>query len=72
MKSMKLLQTNKNQQKGAFNNNYILMQRIQTQRLSVKENLFIIMAYVRDKTNNHEAPIKDSNGIIIEDDLSGV
>ena len=27
--------------------------------------------YLRDMINNHKTPIKDSNGIIIEDDLSG-
>ena len=31
----------------------------------------MIMSYLRDIINNHKAPVKDSNGIIIEDDLSG-
>ena len=31
----------------------------------------MIMPYLRDMINNHKAPIKDSNGIIIEDDLFG-
>ena len=31
----------------------------------------MIMPYLRDMMNNHKAPIKDSNGIIIEDNLLG-
>ena len=31
----------------------------------------MIMPYVRDMINNYKAPIKDSNSIIIEDDLCG-
>ena len=31
----------------------------------------MIMTYLESMINNHKAPIRDSNGIIIEDDLSG-
>ena len=31
----------------------------------------MIMPYLRDMINSHRAPVMDSNGIIIEDDLSG-
>ena len=31
----------------------------------------MIMPYLGDMINNHKAPIRDSNGIIIKDDLSG-
>ena len=31
----------------------------------------MIMPYLRGMINSHRAPVRDSNGIIIEDDLSG-
>ena len=31
----------------------------------------MIMPYLENIINNHKAPIRDSNGVIIEDDLSG-
>ena len=31
----------------------------------------MIMPYLEDMIDNHKAPIRDSNGVIIEDDLSG-
>ena len=31
----------------------------------------MIMPYLENMINNHKAPIRDSNGVIIEDDLSG-
>ena len=36
-----------------------------------EDYLDIIRPYLRDMINNHKVPIKNPNGIIIEDDLSG-
>ena len=59
--------------KDAFSNNYIEYEsrRDKGRRLSVKEYLYMIMPYLEDMINNHKAPIRDSNGVIIKDDLSG-
>ena len=59
--------------KGAFNNNYKEYESRgdKDKKLSIKEYLFMIMPYLGDMINNHKAPIRDCNGIIIEDDLSG-
>ena len=56
-----------------FNNNCIEYESrgSKDKRLSVKEYLYIIMPYLEDLINNHKALIKDSNSIIIKDDLSG-
>ena len=60
--------------KDAFNNNCIECESRgdKDKKLSVKEHLFMVMPYLIEMINNHKAPIiKDSNGIIIADDLSG-
>ena len=31
----------------------------------------MVMPYLENMINNHKAPIRDSNGVIIEDELSG-
>ena len=59
--------------KDAFNNNYIEYESRgdKDKRLSVREYLYMIMPYLENMINNHKAPIRDSNSIIIKDDLSG-
>ena len=59
--------------KGAFNSNYIEYESRggKDKNLSPEDYLDIIRPYLRDMINNHKAPIKNSNGIIIEDDLFG-
>ena len=59
--------------KGAFNNNYIEYESRgdKDKNLSPEDYLDIIRPYLRDMINNHKAPIKDSDNIIIEDDFSG-
>ena len=59
--------------KDAFNNNYIEYESRgdKDKRLSVSEYLYMIIPYLENMINNYKAPIRDSNGIIIEDDLSG-
>ena len=58
--------------KGAFNNNYIEYESRgdKDKRLSVREYLYMIIPYLENMINNYKAPIRDSNGVIIEDDLS--
>ena len=60
--------------KGAFNNNYIEYESRgdKDKKLSVKEYLFMIVPCLGDMINNHKAPIRDCNSIIIKDNLSGV
>ena len=59
--------------KSAFNNKYIEYESKgdKDKILSVKEYLFMIRPYLSDMINSHKAPIRDSNDITIEDDLSG-
>ena len=59
--------------KGAFNNNYIEYESRgdKDKRLSVREYLYMIIPYLENMIRNYKAPIRDSNGVIIEDDLSG-
>ena len=58
--------------KGALNNNYIKYESRgdKNKKLSVRKYLFMIIPYLRDMINSHKVPIRDSNNIIIEDDLS--
>ena len=58
--------------KGAFKDNYIKYESRgdKDKILSVREYLYRIMP-LEDMINNHKAPIRDSNGVIIEDKLSG-
>ena len=53
--------------KGTFNNNYIEYKSRgdKDKILSVREYLYMIMPYLEDMINNHKAPIRDSNGVII-------
>ena len=57
--------------KHAFNSNYVEYESRgdKDKRLSVRECLYMIMPYLENMINDHKAPIGDSNGIIIEDDL---
>ena len=59
--------------KDAFNSNCTEYERRgdKDKKFSVKEHLFMVMPYLIEMIDNHKAPIKDSNGIIIADDLSG-
>ena len=59
--------------KSAFNSNYIEYESRggKGKRLSVKKYFYMIMSYLEDMINDHKAAIKDSNGRVIEGDLSG-
>ena len=59
--------------KGAFNNNYIEYESRghKDKNLLPEDYLDITRPYLRDIINNHKARIKDSNDIIIENDLFG-
>ena len=59
--------------KGAFSNNYIKYESRgdKDKVLYVREYFYMIMSYLENMINNHKAPIRDSSGVITEDDLSG-
>ena len=66
-------QTSKNVVDSTFYNNYIEYESRgdKDKTLSVRKYLFMIIQYLRDMINSYKAAIRDSSGIIIEDDLSG-